>query len=157
MEVTATLEKEGRQLCALVNNAGISGMDKTRTLDIVGPEHYLSVLGTNVVGMARATDAFLPMLQQCPGARIVNVGSYFGDLAPGLRYIAPYVASKFAVEGLTDVWRRSLASSSIAVSLIKPGDFSTRMKRVMSCRTRRPHSNYRSLDLPLRLNSHRSA
>ena len=126
IEVRNILEKEGRSLCALVNNAGVTGMDKTRTLgtEIVGPEHYDRVMATNVMGLVRAGEAFLPLLKQTPGARIVNIGSYFGDFAPGVGYT---VASKFAVEGLTDVWRRALRGADVAVSLVKPGDFSTRM------------------------------
>ena len=112
IEVRNILEKEGRSLCALVNNAGVTGMDKTRTLgtEIVGPEHYDRVMATNVMGLVRAGEAFLPLLKQTPGARIVNIGSYFGDFAPGVGYT---VASKFAVEGLTDVWRRALRGADV--------------------------------------------
>lgn len=125
--VTSTLKQEGRTLCALINNAGMSGFDKTRKLEFVGPEHYERVMATNVQGLVRTTEAFLPLLKECSGARIVNIGSYFGSFAPGRPMTAAYVASKFAVEGLTDVWRRSLRTNQISVALVKPGDFSTKM------------------------------
>ena len=56
---------------------------------------------------------------------ITSIG--YGDIAPQQAYLAQYVTSKFAVEGLTDVWRRNLRHVGIAVALVKPGDFSTRM------------------------------
>lgn len=128
-DVRAILQKESRTLGALVNNAGITGMDKTRELDteIVGAEHYERVFSTNVFGLVRAAETFLPLLKETPGARIINIGSYFGNFAPGAGYSAQYVSSKFAVEGLTDVWRRALKANGVAVTLVKPGDYSTKM------------------------------
>mmetsp|Transcript_21611 Transcript_21611/g.46573 ORF Transcript_21611/g.46573 Transcript_21611/m.46573 type:complete len:288 (-) Transcript_21611:345-1208(-) len=126
--VTATLKEEGRELCGLVNNAGVlltAGL--TREVAFASPDHYEAVLGTNVVGVVRATEAFLPLLKTCPGARIVNVGSYFGELSLGVGYLGPYITSKFAIEGLTDVWRRALRKDNVAVALVKPGDFATDM------------------------------
>ena len=130
LEVREMLEQKGRTLSVLVNNAGITGMDKTRllTTEVVGAEHYERVMGTNVMGLVRMAEAFLPVLKQAPGARIINIGSYFGDFQPGRGCLAPYVASKHAVEGLTDVWRRALRGSDVAVSLVKPGDYSTKLK-----------------------------
>ena len=125
-EIRATLLKKGRTLCAVVNNAGVSGIDDT--VEFAGPAMFERVFATNVFGMVRFTEAFLPLLKaHGPGARVVNLGSYFGELSPGVPGVAQYVASKFAVEGLTDVWRRDLRRSGVAVSLIKPGDFSTSM------------------------------
>lgn len=125
-EVKATLAHQGRTLCAVVNNAGITGIDNT--IEFAGPQRFERVLATNVVGVARITEAFLPLLKaHGGGARVVNLGSYFGELAPGRPGLAQYVASKFAVEGLSDVWRRDLRNSNIAVALVKPGDFSTNM------------------------------
>ena len=93
-EISKALKKEGRKLCALVNNAGITGAEQTRELTFVGAEHYERVLGTNVFGMVRITEALLPMLKACEGARVINLGSYFGEVAPGNAFMAPYVASK---------------------------------------------------------------
>lgn len=93
-EVTTALDQEGRKLCALVNNAGITGAERTRELAFVGAKHHERVFATNVFGMVRTTEALLPMLRACEGARVVNVGSYFGEVAPGTAFMAPYVASK---------------------------------------------------------------
>ena len=61
-----------------------------------------AVLNVNVIGMVEFTKAFLPFL--VPGSRLVNVGSIAGIV--GLPGWTPYTASKFAVEALSDAWRR---------------------------------------------------
>jgi len=134
-DVRSILDTLDVSLCALVNNAGITGMDKTMELSFVGPEHYDRVMATNVTGLVRATEAFLPLLQETEGARIINIGSYFGNVCPGFAGLTQYVASKHAVEGLTDCWRRDFRKQGIAVVLIKPGDFATGMNEMEGAST----------------------
>lgn len=139
--VRAILEEKKVVLVAVVNNAGINpegdAISKRVELEeqIVLPEdtNKLSdmavasrVFETNVIGVARVTRAFLPLLSK--GGRVVNIGSYFGSLAGavGLEH-AYYEASKFALEGLSDNLRRGLRNDGIWVSLIKPGNILTDM------------------------------
>ena len=112
-EVEATI---GRQrLDVIVNNAGIA---------IGGPVEYLPLdywrqqLEVNVVGQVAVTQAFLPLLRQSWG-RVVFVGSVSGLLSTPM--MAPYGASKFAVEALADSLRIELADWDLQVSLIEPG------------------------------------
>ena len=124
------------QLIAVVNNAGINpegdamsevyAKDGTPENVLADPTVATRVLQTNVVGVARVTRAFLPLLAE--GGRIVNIGSYFGSIAgqAGLCH-AYYESSKFALEGLSDNMRRSLRKKGIDVSLIKPGNIITDM------------------------------
>lgn len=106
-------------LYGLVNNAGIV---------VAGPVEYLDLdelrrqLEVNVVGLVAVTQAFFPLLRQARG-RIVHIGSSGGYLAAPL--MAPYAASKFAVEAIADSMRRELAGSGVAVSLIEPGAIAT--------------------------------
>ncbi len=53
------------------------------------------------------------------GGRIVNVASIGGKVA--VPHLAPYVASKFAQEGLSGAFRAELARDNILVSTINPG------------------------------------
>ena len=124
------------QLIAIVNNAGINpegdamsevyAKDGTPENVLADPTVATRVLQTNVVGVARVSRAFLPLLSD--GARIINIGSYFGSIAgqAGLCH-AYYESSKFALEGLSDNMRRSLRKKGIHVSLIKPGNIITDM------------------------------
>ena len=136
--VQARLRGNGHQLVGLVNNAGIG--PKTRagrggdTVDVTR-----RTVDVNVLGVVRVTEAFLPLLTRRrasdddrggPG-RVVNVGSLAGrasrpnDLA--------YVASKHAIEGLTDGMRLDLAPLGVSVSLIQPGFVASSMCRHAGC------------------------
>lgn len=130
IELRKQLDTLGVPLQAVVNNAGLhpgqKEIEQSGAL-ITTADHYDLAFSANVVGMARVTEALLPMLQARPGGRIVNIGSYFGDLAPSNPVHTHYAASKFAVEGVSDGWRRILRKKEIAVSLIKPGNFATSM------------------------------
>ena len=106
-------------LAGLVNNAGIAlgGVQEHLDLDVL--RHQLEV---NVVGVAAATRAFLPLIRR-GGGRIVNVGSQSGYVASP--FLGPYTASKYAIEGLTDSLRRELRAWGIEVVLIEPGNVVT--------------------------------
>jgi len=115
--VAETAGEDG--LYGLVNNAGIV---------VAGPVEYLDLdelrrqLEVNVVGLVAVTQAFFPLLRQGRG-RIVHIGSSSGYLAAPL--MAPYAASKYAVEAIADSMRRELAGSEVAVSLVEPGAIAT--------------------------------
>jgi short-subunit dehydrogenase len=64
----------------------------------------------------------MPLIRRYHG-RIVNIGSIRGRLAVPLS--GPYSASKFAMEGLTDVLRQELKPWGIHVSLVQPGTIDT--------------------------------
>ena len=85
----------------MVNNAGITPR-RIGPIDWLRVEDYSEVINVNYMGTVRVTKAFLPLLKQTKG-RIVNVSSLAGRLA--LSQVGPYSASKFAVEGFSDVIR----------------------------------------------------
>jgi NAD(P)-dependent dehydrogenase (short-subunit alcohol dehydrogenase family) len=80
------------------------------------------MLEVNVVGALATTQAFLPLLRARRG-RVVMIGSIAGLVAFPLR--GAYCASKFALEGLTDVLRLELKASGIQVTMIEPGAVAT--------------------------------
>ena len=134
------LTTKKKKLVAIVNNAGVNPeqeiivQNKREEKDnkqLVDPSVAEQVFACNVVGIARVTRAFLPLLFKTKDkriGRIVNIGSYFGSVA-GLATLSHvyYEASKFAVEGLSDGMRRNLKNEGILVSLIKPGNIQTDM------------------------------
>jgi NAD(P)-dependent dehydrogenase (short-subunit alcohol dehydrogenase family) len=115
----------GETLFGLVNNAGVA---------VAGPLLYLPVddfrrqIEINLTGVVIATQAFAPLLgadtslKGAPG-RIVNISSVGGR--NGTPFMAPYNASKFALEGLSEALRRELMLLGIDVIVIAPGAVAT--------------------------------
>ncbi|HEX6973641.1 MAG TPA: SDR family NAD(P)-dependent oxidoreductase, partial [Vicinamibacterales bacterium] len=66
--------------------------------------------------------SFLPLLRRAAG-RIVLMGSISGRMSTP--FIAPYCASKFALEAIADSLRVELAPWKIHVALIEPGSIAT--------------------------------
>jgi short-subunit dehydrogenase len=73
------------------------------------------------------TRAFLPLLHASDDARIVNVSSIYGIIAPPGQ--AAYSASKFAVRGFSNVLRHELEGSTVGVSVVHPGGVATKIAR----------------------------
>ncbi len=106
-------------LFGLVNNAGIA---VAGPLEAVPIHDFRRQLEVNVIGQVAVTQAFLPLLRQARG-RIVNMGSIAGRSAMPL--MAPYSASKFALEAITDALRLEVQQWGIRVVIVEPGAIAT--------------------------------
>jgi NAD(P)-dependent dehydrogenase (short-subunit alcohol dehydrogenase family) len=122
-EVRAALN--GEKLAGLVNNAGIA---------VAGPVLGLSAdefrrqMDVNVIGPIIATQAFAPLLGADPSlkgppGRIVMISSVAGK--SGNPLTSAYVASKHAIEGLSESLRRELMLFGIDVVIVAPGPVKT--------------------------------
>ena len=112
-------------LDVLVNNAGISG-GRIPPREVT-PDDMRRVLETNVVGIVRVTQAFVPLLERSANPVIVNVSSGMGSLAVttdperlestivGLAY----PTSKSAVNMLTTQYAKALPG--MRVNAVDPG------------------------------------
>ena len=106
-------------LDGLVNNAGIA---VAAPLEYVPIEEFRRQLEVNVTGQIAVTQAFLPMLRRAHG-RIVFMGSIGGRMS--VPFLAPYCASKFALEAVADALRVELQPWAMHVALIEPGSIAT--------------------------------
>ena len=102
-------------LAGLVNNAGISGAGPIELLDL---DEFRRMFEVNALGAVAVTQEFLPLLKAGRG-RIVNISSVSGRIAPP--FMAPYAASKFALEAISDCMRHELRPFGIDVIVIEPG------------------------------------
>lgn len=119
-QIAAARAQVGDQpLAGLINNAGITC---SGPLEFVSVQDMRQQLEVNVIGQLAVTQAFIAGLRAGRG-RIVNVGSIAGLLATPM--IGPYVTSKFALEGMTDVLRRELLQQGIDVVMVEPGSIKT--------------------------------
>ena len=101
----------------LVNNAGVSVFGPT---DEASYADYDWIMGVNFGGVVNGLVTFVPRIKaQGEGGHIVNVASMAAYLSGPQAGI--YVASKFAVRGLTECLRMNLAPYGIGVSLMCPG------------------------------------
>ncbi|MCA9656213.1 MAG: SDR family oxidoreductase [Myxococcales bacterium] len=109
----------GAPLRGLVNNAGVA---------IGGPQELIPLsdwrrqLEVNVFGLVDTTQKVLPHLLRSRG-RVVNIGSIGGRVATPL--MAPYGASKFAVEAITAALRMELRSQGLWAACVEPGAVKT--------------------------------
>jgi 3alpha(or 20beta)-hydroxysteroid dehydrogenase len=109
-------------LDVLVNNAGILRLG---TLLDTEPETFLEVVAVNELGPFLGMRAAAPLLIEAGGGSIVNVSSTQGlDGFPGL---LAYVASKFALTGMTKAVALELARYRVRVNSVHPTGIDTPM------------------------------
>ncbi len=112
-------------LDVLVNNAAILG--PVGRLEEIDPSAVPAVFDINIFGTYLVTYRMLPLLRAAgPGASIINLSSGVGRRGRG--GWGPYAASKFAVEGLTQVWADEFRGEGIAVNAVNPGGTATAMR-----------------------------
>ena len=115
----------GETLFGLVNNAGVAVAGPLLNLPISEFRYQMEV---NVTGVVIATQAFAPLLGadkdlKGPPGRIVMISSVGGKNATP--FLGPYSASKFAIEGLSESFRRELILFGIDVIVVAPGAVAT--------------------------------
>jgi len=104
----------------LVNNAGVA---VGGTFEQVSEEDFEWLFDINFWGMVRMTRAFLPLLRKSDDARVVNLSSVYGLVAPPEQ--VAYAASKFAVRGFSEALRHELEGSGVGVTVVHPAGVNT--------------------------------
>jgi short-subunit dehydrogenase len=113
----------------LFNNAGVGIWGN---FDQVSDADFEWLFNINFHGLVRMARAFLPLLKASDDARLVNISSVFGLVAPSGQ--AAYAASKFAVRGFSEALRHELEHTSVGVTVVFPGGVATSISE----RARRP-------------------
>jgi NADP-dependent 3-hydroxy acid dehydrogenase YdfG len=115
--VAAALERFGRLDIAFANAGG----GATRGFEAETPEHWRSMVLTNVLGVAYTIRATLPAIRERRG-QILLTGSVAGRVAtPG----SLYSATKWAVTAMGESLRREVDGTGIRVAVVEPGAVDT--------------------------------
>lgn len=117
------LRRTGGTLDAVYNNGAFACPGAVEDL----PRGALrEIFETNLFGYHDLTRRVIPVMRAQGHGRIVNCSSVLGLVA--LTWRGAYVATKFAMEGLTDVLRIEMRGTGIEVILIEPGPIGTKIR-----------------------------
>jgi NAD(P)-dependent dehydrogenase (short-subunit alcohol dehydrogenase family) len=123
--VTSIQEQHG-PIDVLVNNAGVVHSGAVEELPLA---EFRAVMETNYFGALRCIQALVPHMRQRRSGCIINVSSVAGRIAtPPL---APYTASKWALEALSEVLASEMRTFGVRVAIVEPGIIDTAMAREM--------------------------
>lgn len=112
----AEIDERAGRVDHLVNNAGVGG---NAVVEECPPQLFLDVMNVNLCGAVRCAQAVLPQMRERGSGTIVNITSVVGRLAALAQ--APYVASKWALEGLSEQLAQEVAPFGVRVVIVEPG------------------------------------
>jgi len=117
--IKQALEIAGR-IDVVINNAGygVAGFAEATTIP-----QFKKNFDVNLFGVQRVSRAVLPSMRQQGSGLIVNISSIVGRMV--MPFAASYVATKYALEGLSESYRYELAGTGVDVAIIEPGGFGT--------------------------------
>lgn len=126
-KIFAQIEKEGRHIDLLINNAGIAHMG---LLHDMTDEEWNRILNTNLSSVFYCCRKAIPGMLKAGGGVILNVSSMWGRI--GASYEVAYSASKAGVNGLTRALAKELAPNNIQVNALAFGVIDTDMNQMLS-------------------------
>jgi NADP-dependent 3-hydroxy acid dehydrogenase YdfG len=137
------IHRDHAAIDVLVNNAGVAvsgGLLDTSLAD------WDWLLGVNLYGVVHGLHFFVPkMVERKRGGHVVNIASVFGLYGPP--GVAAYVASKFAVRGLSQSLRTELAPHGIGVTAMCPGMIATRIVEDSRASAKQDNARKRAIDV----------
>lgn len=120
--VVAETEDRYGPISVLVNNAGVLSFGRIDQIELAEFERLIRV---NLNGVFLGIKTVAPSMRRAGGGSIVNISSTSG--LQGLPYLGAYVASKWAVRGLTKTAAIDLGHDGIRVNSVHPGGIDTPM------------------------------
>lgn len=116
--------RTGGRLDALYNNGAFACPGAVEDL----PRGALrEIFEVNLFGTHDLTRRVIPMMRAQGGGRIVNCSSVLGLV--GAKWRGAYAATKFAMEGLSDILRMEMRGTGVEVILLEPGPIGTMIRQ----------------------------
>ena len=115
---------EAGAIDVLINNAGI---ERSGSVEELALAEFRAVMETNYFGALRCIQGVLPAMRERRSGCIINVASVAGHIA--CSPLAPYTASKFALEALSESLAQEMKPFNVRVAIVEPGISDTAMAR----------------------------
>jgi NAD(P)-dependent dehydrogenase (short-subunit alcohol dehydrogenase family) len=126
-EAFAEIHKSHGPVDVLVNNAGI---ERSGSVEEVPLAEFRTCMETNYFGVLRCVQAVVPHMRTRRSGCIINVSSVAGRISsPPL---TAYMASKWALEALSEGLAGEMKTFGVRVALVEPGIIDTAMARRIS-------------------------
>ena len=126
---------QGKHIDVLINNAGI---ERHGSVEESPFEDFRAVMETNYFGTLRCIRQVAPRMRERRSGCIVNVTSVAGKIS--CSSLAPYTASKFALEALSEALAGEMKPFGVRVAIVEPGIIDTAMPHAIGAQ---PPSQYR--------------
>lgn len=124
----ALVESRFERIDVLINNASILGPSPMPYLADYPESDFAEVLRVNCLGPFLVTRRVLPGMLGRNAGSVINVSSEAGNTGyPGW---GAYGVSKFALEGLSEIWSAELADTEVRLNWVDPGEMNTDMHRL---------------------------
>jgi NAD(P)-dependent dehydrogenase (short-subunit alcohol dehydrogenase family) len=127
LHAIAKIQKDHGPMDVLVNNAGIERAGSVEELPMAD---FRSAMETNYFGALRCIQAVLPQMRKRRSGCIVNVSSVAGRISSAP--LTPYMASKWALEALSEGLAGEVKTFNVRVAIVEPGIIDTAMARRIS-------------------------
>jgi len=122
-EAILRLYQKTDNLYALINNGAYG---QAGALEDISRDALEKQFQANVFGWHELTNLVLPKMRKENLGRVIYISSVLGFVAMPFR--GPYIASKFAIEGLVNTLRLELSDTNIKFSLIQPGPIESKFR-----------------------------
>ncbi|MCK5751370.1 MAG: SDR family oxidoreductase, partial [Mycobacterium sp.] len=125
--IDAALEDIRAELGPLTVLVNAAGLDRFKRFSDLTFDEWQKVIDVNLNGTFHCIQAVLPDMLEAGWGRIVNISS--SSTHSGQPFMAPYVAAKSAVNGLTKSLALEYGPQGITVNAVPPGFIDTPMLR----------------------------
>jgi NAD(P)-dependent dehydrogenase (short-subunit alcohol dehydrogenase family) len=126
-DTIGSIQRSYGPIDVLVNNAGIEVHGSVEETSI---DDFRAVMETNYFGVIRCIQAVMPSMRTRRSGTIINIASVAGRVAGTPQ--APYTASKFALEALSEALAGEAKMFNIHVAIVEPGIIATDMAHGIS-------------------------
>ena len=131
----AEIQQTHGHIDILVNNAGI---ERTGSIEETPLAECRAVMETNYFGALRCMQALIPAMRKRRSGCIINVTSVAGRIASAP--LTPYMASKWALEALSEGLAGEMKMFNVRVAIVEPGIIDTAMARgIRECTSTSPY------------------